>query len=367
MPDVPCPYLMFLMASAWCVDLEVLVYGAPDVDNPQSMEAVFPSRIVSWRDTWAALREWILPITSCLRLDLESDVEVEDHVPLSAEQYCSAYYPVPEETGVRDLTYREMGVKEDVLKNIDALRHWTRLQSFDHRNKSTMHRRTPHEILSPIRLLLPNLLCSPLPTRPSKNSGWASRQNLADLMKPILQAQSPLPDSAMPLLTKIVQHEGEKKSLDRSGFSLSNSQFISLLTSTGAESVEVLKFSHNPITTDTCAPNPSCYSKASNSPIPLSCLSKTPRSTQLSLRMAALASGVHEEEQSWSSRYGFLSILDTKFSLPKMGAGLEEMAAEGRPSASDAAVRRLEKIFADLTEKKKVTVWTEADFLTCKE
>ncbi|KAF8184592.1 hypothetical protein K438DRAFT_1766280 [Mycena galopus ATCC 62051] len=49
--------------------------------------------------------------------DLECDVEDR---PLSAEQYCSAYYPIPEETGTE-----KKGVKEDVLKNIDALRNDT--------------------------------------------------------------------------------------------------------------------------------------------------------------------------------------------------------------------------------------------------
>ncbi|KAF7355235.1 hypothetical protein MSAN_01439500 [Mycena sanguinolenta] len=77
------------------------------------------------------------------------------------------------------------------------------------------------------------------------SNSWFGTREKADLMKVILRNQKPFPDSGLLLLTKVVQHEAGN-SLDLSGFSLSDSQVVSLLTSFGAEKVELLNLSHNP-------------------------------------------------------------------------------------------------------------------------
>ncbi|KAF8211219.1 hypothetical protein K438DRAFT_1663649 [Mycena galopus ATCC 62051] len=509
MPDVPCPYSTFLMASAWCVDLEPPVYGSGVSFKNSVMDAHMGSTegqnndgITVFDITDPADPSYCFVST----FGLESDVEVEDRVPLSAEQYCRAYYPVPEETDKEKKGVQE--TEEDVLKKIDALRNerlmaldvlaeaWPQEYECNAPADSTENTESDSTLASkPVIPSLADLSLKPAIEHGIQTGETAELEELvwhpgkADLMKPILQAQDPFPDSAMPLLTKIVQHEGEKKSLDLSGFSLSNSQLISLLTSTGAESVEVLDLSHSPITTDALRqilpatpklrclmlfgtsisddqiyellteepklflsleelahpaflswqdpalyPNGFAYvglhSTSGRTACSASLAVFTPATVVQSLTdllgpiadldeyesfgffgtslvpQAALATGVRGEGQPWSerrvhcfpalidsifngrgwifaaewpsiyddkgSRYGFVSILDTKVSPPKMkicdlGAFLEEMAAEGRPSASDAAVKRLEKILADLTEKKKATVWTEEDFVTFRE
>ncbi|KAF8146328.1 hypothetical protein K438DRAFT_1990863 [Mycena galopus ATCC 62051] len=240
MPDVPCPYSTFLMGSAWYINLEVLVYVY--ASGVSFKNSVIDAHVGSTEG------------------DNNDGITFFDITDPADPSYCfvsTAYDPVPEGTGKE-----KKGVKEDVLKKINALRN-ERLMTLD----------------------------------------------------ALAEAQSPFPDSAMPLLTKIVQHEGEKKSLDRSSFSLSNRQFISLLTSTGAESVELLNLSHNPITTDTSpAVEPPAWHLSVFTPATvLRCL------TDLLGRIAdldvyeyfglletslvpqdALATGVHEEGQPWS-------------------------------------------------------------------
>lgn len=70
----------------------------------------------------------------------------------------------------------------------------------------------------------------------------------AKSIKSVLQRQNPFPDSGLSLLAKVVQHEieSDKTGLDLSGFPLSDSQIVSLLTLMEKGDVERLNLSPNP-------------------------------------------------------------------------------------------------------------------------
>ncbi|KAF7352889.1 hypothetical protein MVEN_01256200 [Mycena venus] len=270
MPDVPCPYTTFLMATAWCVDLEEPIYGSGVSFKNSVMEAHMGSTEGDNNDgiTVIDITDPTNPSYCFVSIfGLEAGGAVKDRVPLTAEQYCRAYYPVP-----KDSEKDQEGVKEteeDVQKKIDALRD-ERLMKLDvlveawpREYKSSV----PTEPAEDATTDTPGVASNPVPSladlslKPAIEHGLETGETegledlvwhpgKADLMWPILRNQKPFPDSGMSLLTKVVQHEvGSDKSLDLSGFSLSDSQLASLLTFAGVEEVELLNLSHNSIFT----------------------------------------------------------------------------------------------------------------------
>ncbi|KAJ7276309.1 hypothetical protein B0H12DRAFT_1005119 [Mycena haematopus] len=499
MPNVPCPYTTFLMASAFCVDLESPFYGSGVSFRNSVMQAHMGSTdgdnndgITVFDITDPADPSYCFVST----FGLESAVEV----PLSAEQYCRAYYPIPEAEQADKEGVKE--TEEDVQQKIDALRN-ERVMKLDvlaeawpeeYESSAPTNLTEDLESLSLASKPVPSLV--DLSLKPAIEHGIQTGQTeeleelvwhpgKADLMKPVLREQKPFPESGMPLLTKVIQHE-VGKSLDLSGFSLSEDQLVSLLTFPGIENIELLNLSHNPdVTTDVLRqilpttpklrrlilfgtsisdeeiyefleqepklflsveelvhptflswqdpanyPNGFAYVGLHSTSGLTACSASlavfTPATVIQSLAdllgpiatmnqyesfglfgtslvpQVAFASGVRDKGQPWSerrvhcfpalssmpfdgqgwlfaaewpsmyynksSRYGFVSVVDIHANPPKVKiydfkGFLEEMAAEGRPPASEDAVKNLEKIFAELDAKKSAKLWTEEDFL----
>ncbi|KAJ6515985.1 hypothetical protein C8R45DRAFT_1141312 [Mycena sanguinolenta] len=271
MPDVPCPYTTFLVASAWCVDLEAPFYGSGVSFKNSVLEAHMGSTqgdnndgITVFDVTDPADPSYCFVST----FGLECEVEVEDRVPLSAEQYCRAYYPVPKADSKNTQAMDQEGVKEteeDVQKKIDALRN-ERLMKLDvlaeawpqEYKYSGSTEVTEPESSSRVSNPGPVPSLVDLSLRPAIEHGIQTGETeeleqlvwhpgKAVLMRTILRNQKPFPDSGLPLLTKVLQHEaGKSLDVDFSDFSLSESQIVSLLTFPGVEKVESLNLSHNP-------------------------------------------------------------------------------------------------------------------------
>ncbi|KAJ7699973.1 hypothetical protein B0H17DRAFT_271998 [Mycena rosella] len=264
LPKAPCPYSLFLLASAWCVDLENRYASGGSFEN-------------GMLDAWMGSTEGdnndgitVIDITEptdpsyCFvsTFGLEAAVNVEGRVPLSAEQYARAYYPVPKGTKKEESGVKE--TEEDVQKKIDSLRH-ERMMTLD-----VLVEAWPREYRPSVQTLvedpapastnsIPSL--ADLTLKPAVEHGIQTGETdelealvwmpgKAGLIKSVLRTQNPFPDSGLPLLAKVVEHESgsDKTVLDLSGLPLSDSQIVSLLTGTLSEtkdSIELLKFSYN--------------------------------------------------------------------------------------------------------------------------
>ncbi|KAJ6539242.1 hypothetical protein B0H19DRAFT_960316 [Mycena capillaripes] len=504
MPEVPCPYTTFLLASAWCVDLEV---GTDSFAIGVSFSnAVLDAKMGSTEgdnNDGITVFDITDPMNPSYCFVSIFGLESAASIPLTAEQYCRAYYPVPTEQekqreGAKEA---EEDVKEKIaslcnerLMKLDVLvETWPREYALKTAFKAPTDDGTEAASLASPPISIPSL--ADLSLKPAVEYGIQTGETeelealvwhpgKADGMKPILQRQNPFPDSGMSLLAKVIEHEtGSTKTLDISGFSLSATQIVSLLTASSMENVEVLKLSHNPnITVDalrqilsldhklrrimlldtsitdeqlkelliqnpklfhsieelvhpallsfqdparypngfayiglhgsqtTCSPSLAVFTPATvvNSLIDfLSCVADADQYDSYGLfgsslvPQIALASGIRGVGTPWrerhvhcfpaftnnpfngqgwlfvstwdsyrtdENRYGFVSIVDAKVEAPKakicgLKTFLEEMALEGRPAASEDAVNKLEKIFADLDSKKGAKLWTEGEFL----
>ncbi|KAJ7904413.1 hypothetical protein B0H14DRAFT_3421196 [Mycena olivaceomarginata] len=269
LPDVPCPYTTFLMASSWCVDLGKPIYGSGVSFKNSVMEAHMGSTegdnndgITVFDITDSANPSYCFVST----FGLEAAVGVETRVPLSAEQYCRAYYPVPTDNKLKKEGAKEM--EQDVQEKIDALRDerlmtldvlaeaWPKEYRYSAPTNPAEDTESSNLASNPIPSLV-ELSLKPAVEQAVQTGETEGLEDLvwhpgkADLIKSILRDQKPFPDSGVPLLTKVIQQQSDKSSLDLSGFSLTDSQLISLFSFPGVEKVEVLDLSHNPnITTD---------------------------------------------------------------------------------------------------------------------
>ncbi|KAF7355234.1 hypothetical protein MSAN_01439400 [Mycena sanguinolenta] len=106
MPDVPCPYATFLMASAWCVDLESPFYGSGVSFKNSVLDAHMGSTDGDNNDGIT-----VFDVTDPAD---PSYCFVSGRVPLTAEQYCRAYYPVPKADRMDKEGVKE--TEEDVQK-----------------------------------------------------------------------------------------------------------------------------------------------------------------------------------------------------------------------------------------------------------
>ncbi|KAJ7484709.1 hypothetical protein FB451DRAFT_1233259 [Mycena latifolia] len=222
LPTAPCPYALFLLASAWCVDLED--HYASGVSFEQGMlDAKMGSTQGDNNDgiTVIDITEPTNPSYCFVSIwGLEASGGVKRRVPLSAEEYVRAYYPVPSEKQKEKKGVKE--TEEDVQNKIDSLRDQ--------------------------RIMTLDVLAE---TWPKEYKVWFGGK--ADAITSILRRQNPFPDSGLSLLVKVLQHDAgsDKSTLDLSDFPLSDHQIISLLTLSEMKDIEVLKLSHNPnITVD---------------------------------------------------------------------------------------------------------------------
>ncbi|KAJ7507695.1 hypothetical protein B0H11DRAFT_1848900 [Mycena galericulata] len=261
----PNPYSTFLLASAWCVDLEPPDYYASGVSFKNGvLEATMGSTEGDNNDgiTVFDITDPTNP-SYCFvsTFGLEASVSVPQRVPLSAEQYARAYYPVPS-----DKEKEDEGVKlneDDVQAKIDSLRD-ERLMTLDvlaeaWPDEYELPKTTTTSVVEDTGLsnAFPSLADLSLEPALKHAIEIGDTEELEELVwlpgkagsiKSILQGQNPLPDSALPLLGKVVQHEAgpDKTGLDFSGFPLSDAQIISLLTLLERVDVQILNLSHNP-------------------------------------------------------------------------------------------------------------------------
>ncbi|KAJ7499023.1 hypothetical protein FB451DRAFT_1016034 [Mycena latifolia] len=276
LPQAPCPYALFLLASAWCVDLEAhytsgvsfensvldAKMGSTEGDNNEGITVIDISEPTN--PSYCFVSIWGLEASS-------------DNVPLSAEEYVRAYYPVPNDQEVNspklfpliDLKFSAKETEEDVQKKIDSLRD-ERIMTLDvlaeawptEYKPSAPTSTSAAEDHTPASNPLPSLV--DLSLKPAIEHGiqigdteeleglvWLPGK--VNLIKSILRGQDPFPDSGLSLLAKVVQHEAgpDKTALDLSGLRLSDGQIVSLLTMSEMKDIELLKLSHNPnITVD---------------------------------------------------------------------------------------------------------------------
>ncbi|KAJ6599201.1 hypothetical protein DFH09DRAFT_28564 [Mycena vulgaris] len=260
LPAVPCPYTLFLLASAWCVDLEGYYASGVSFENGM-LDANMGS---SGGDNNDGIS--VIDITDPANPSycfvsvwgLEASGKVQNRVPLSAEQYARAYYPVP-----TDAEKAENGVKEteeDVQQKIESLRD-ERIMTLDvlaeawpteYKSSTSTSAEDPAPSSNPIPSLA-DLALKPAVEHGIKTDGTEELEGLvwlpgkAKLIKSALQGQDPFPDSGMALLVKVIQHEvgSDKTALDLSGLSLSDTQIISLPTLLEMKEIELLQLSHN--------------------------------------------------------------------------------------------------------------------------
>ncbi|KAJ7742508.1 hypothetical protein DFH07DRAFT_836669 [Mycena maculata] len=263
-PDIPCPYSTFLLASAWCVDLEGPNYYASGVSFQNSvLETTMGSADGDNNDgiTVFDVTDPTNPSYCFVSIyGLEAGGRVEERVPLSAEQYVRAYYRIPSGTEKEDEHVKL--TEQDVQEKIDSLRH-ERLMTLDvlaeawpHEYKKPATTPSAVEDTAPASTAFPNL--ADLSLKPAVEHAiqvgeieelerlvW--HPGKAKRIKSILQAQNPFPDSALPLLAKVVQHEAEtgETVLDL-GLPLSGPQVVAFLTLSERSNVELLNLSHNP-------------------------------------------------------------------------------------------------------------------------
>ncbi|KAJ7667919.1 hypothetical protein DFH06DRAFT_1183916 [Mycena polygramma] len=263
MPSVPCPYTTFLLASAWCVDLEAPVYGSGVSFQNSVLDAKMGSTEGDNNDgiTVVDVTDPTHPSYCFVSIfGLESESSVPSRVPLSAEQYCRSYYPIPNDEQKKREGATE--VEADVQEKIDSLRAEPLMKldvlveawpgEYAHK-PATENTSETASLVSPPIPSLADLSLEPAVKHgveigeTEELEGLVWHPGKATQMKSILRGQTPFPDSGLSLLAKVVQHEAESdETFDLSSFSLSASQIVSLLTTSSLEKIQVLKLSHNP-------------------------------------------------------------------------------------------------------------------------
>ncbi|KAJ7146263.1 hypothetical protein C8R44DRAFT_10800 [Mycena epipterygia] len=248
-PVLPCPYTTFLLASAWCVDLEYPGYYA---SGGEFRYTFLPAMMGSTKGdnndgiTVVDITDPTNPsycFVSTFGLSGEEpEVAVEKRVPLSAEQYAAAYSVPAYDTHVKSL-------RDERLMTLDVLAEaWPSEYTFSTTTPSTVEDATPVSVPSLADLALKPAIEHGLQTDETEElEGLVWHPGKAKHMLSILQCQNPFPDSGLSLLAKVLQHEAgsDKIASDLSSLSLSDSQVISLMTLLERADVRILDLSHN--------------------------------------------------------------------------------------------------------------------------
>ncbi|KAJ7047474.1 hypothetical protein C8F04DRAFT_9306 [Mycena alexandri] len=259
MPAVPCPYPTFLLASAFCLDLEAGYASGVSFQN-----GVLDAEMGSGDgDNNDGITVFDITDPTNPAYCFVSVGGVKGWTPLTAERYVRAYYPVPNEKQKEKEGIKE--TEEAVLKTIDAL-SGERLMTLDMLAEAWPHEYsavpnpTKDVAASDAFIAVPSL--ADLSLKPAVEhaikvgetqelEGLVWMPGKADHIKSVLRSQAPFPDSGVSLLAKVLEHEAGSSSntIDLSGLALSESQILSVLPSTEADKVELLNLSHNPIIT----------------------------------------------------------------------------------------------------------------------
>ncbi|EDR04956.1 uncharacterized protein LACBIDRAFT_330180 [Laccaria bicolor S238N-H82] len=249
---IPCPYSLFLLTSAWTVDLtpgeeynsggSILSaeMGSSDGDNNDGIT------IIDVTDPENA--------SYCFH-------ESEEDTPINAEGYVRAYYPNHQDTSKEPLDTQkkeEREIEQDVLATIASLDDAPLITidklaeawPYEYRSTRTPPEQVQHEVL---QLEAPSL--ADLSVEPAVNHALEVGQietlevlfnipGKAALIKDALQKQISLPDHATTLVAKIISQEVQKsKELDLSHWALTSEQVVKLVSE--QMGVESLCLSHN--------------------------------------------------------------------------------------------------------------------------
>ncbi|KAJ7179891.1 hypothetical protein C8R43DRAFT_379092 [Mycena crocata] len=257
LPEVPCPYTAFLLASAWCVDLDPELHYASGGSFKNSLLDAKMGSTHGDNDDGITVIDITEPTTPSYCF-----VFLNRRVPRTAEQYVRKYYSVP--TGEEAKQDDSKAVEDDIQKTIDALADvplmtpdvlaeaWP--SEYECSQPMSTQDITPET--SPAPTAFPSLV--DLSIKPAVEYGIQTGEtgqledlvwlpDKARLIKNILRDQVPFPDFGLSLLMKVIRHEAgsETKKLDLRGFSLSDSQVISISTLPETKYLDSLNLSHN--------------------------------------------------------------------------------------------------------------------------
>ncbi|KAJ7146270.1 hypothetical protein C8R44DRAFT_656478 [Mycena epipterygia] len=247
-PAIPCPYTTFLLASAFCIDLEPPQYyttsgafryrvlsatmGSTEGDNNDGITVIDITDPTN--PSYCLVRTFRLS-------GQELEVTVEQRVPLTAEQYAAAYSVPAHNIHVQSL-------RDERLMTLDVLAEAWPTEYTSMTTTSAVEDAAPVFLPSLADLALKPAVEHSLQTGETEElEGLVWHPGKAKHMLSILQCQHLFPDSGLSLLAKVLQHEAgsDKISPDLSSLSLSGSQVVALLTLLKREDVEILDLSHN--------------------------------------------------------------------------------------------------------------------------
>lgn len=265
-PQVPCPYIAFLLATNWCVDLE----------DPQEayISGVSFSNAILFADMGSAQGDnndgiSIIDVTDPYAPSY-CFVASGSRRPLTAEQYVRLYYdkyaiPSNLETEETEEQKNKRLVEEDVQATIALLDDYKLLDlqmlaeawpaEYEKQHRQSQQNKAPSESALPdVLLSLADMAITPAVVHAVKSDDTVDIEGMvwmpgkADTIKTALRAQTPFPNSALTLLKKIIAHDLEEgHSLDLSGFTLSTEQISKLVVD--VEKAESLNLSQNPAIT----------------------------------------------------------------------------------------------------------------------
>jgi len=265
-PAVPLPYTTFLLGSSWTTDFEnTLEPYASGISLSNSVLHADMGSTQGDNNDGITIIDITTPenpsycfISGC---DLRS---ADGGVPLSAEEYVRAYYPVPSDT-VDETKEEEAFVLHNIaafdavpLLSLEKLadawpQEYQGALEKSQKSGSNASEEAANTVIPSLAevTLKPAVEQAVLTDKTTEIEGLFWMPGKAKLTKAILQSQSPFPESGMALLTKIIGLEVETdKTIDLSHFLLSSEQIISMVVH--FQDTEGLKLSHNPnVTIDT--------------------------------------------------------------------------------------------------------------------
>ncbi|KAF7301373.1 hypothetical protein MIND_00702500 [Mycena indigotica] len=248
---VPCPYSLFLVSSAFCIDLENNYASGVTFQH-----AILDARMGSFDgDNNDGIT--VFDITDPTN-PAYCHVRSRRKGPLSGEEYVRAYYSQHTELPQNPQALAE---ELDVRAKIDALRG-ERLMTInvlaeawpeEYQAENAQPMDEEQKPRQPLPTLV-ELTLGPAVEHGLKTGELEMLQDMvwhpgkAGAMWPVLQQQNPFPEVGMPLLIEVVQQQVPTTAteLDLSGFSLSNQQILTVLEQSKIDDLQLLDLSHNP-------------------------------------------------------------------------------------------------------------------------
>ncbi|KAF8968231.1 hypothetical protein BDZ97DRAFT_1655263 [Flammula alnicola] len=257
-PDVPCPFTSFLLASAFSADLSdpEKWYGSSIIYESAKM-----GTLEGDNNDGITVIDVTDPDSFLFLDDCERETPVPIMAPISAEQYVRAYYSAPNDPNDSDAEGNIPAVELDVLSTIRPFESIPTIpmqkisEAWPTEYGIRQHSSEPlqDESFAEVAIGLPSLV--DLTFGPAVELGLRSneREKLELLLslpeksgrtKEILRSQCPLSETGIYLLSKILAFDLERgKVVDLSGFHLTSEEVVALLSPHG--DVEVLNISNN--------------------------------------------------------------------------------------------------------------------------